>query len=371
MEHKEAESIYRLSVIIPAFNVADTLPATLESLFSVVIDDLEVIIVDDGSLDRTAAIARSFRTRDDRIKIISQENRGLSCARNAGFSHARGEWVMFLDAGDRLLSDGLTAVREHLDDPGNVILFPFVLSNNEGRLHKTNVGIEAAAGYLDARVRASDLRSLMLGKGTSCDPESLERISFCSYNSCCSRIMRRSLLNSIFTTTDRFGNVELFFESVSSMGEDRFFELILWTALGDSLITLSSRALYHYDVGNETIATHLTLSILDHLPLRRKVIFERMCGDWLSLDEADLLMSKDLWEYFLTTTLLYEREEIALRARWKRLAYEEGFAEYFKTLPEHTLQMRIYSMVIGGLIQHKRLEAALNIDKMLREYGLR
>lgn len=98
----------RVSVIIPARNSARTLAATLDSLIRQTATDWEAIIVDDGSTDRTHALASGYAERDRRLSVIRQEGRGVSGARNAGLAAARADWVLFLDADDRLDPSHLT-----------------------------------------------------------------------------------------------------------------------------------------------------------------------------------------------------------------------------------------------------------------------
>src|SRR5687768_4414886 len=89
-----------VSVVVPAFNAEDSLEATLRSVAGQSWRDLEIIIVDDGSTDRTAAIAEAFCARDPRGTLLRKANNGVASARNHGLAHARGEWVAPVDADD-------------------------------------------------------------------------------------------------------------------------------------------------------------------------------------------------------------------------------------------------------------------------------
>jgi glycosyltransferase involved in cell wall biosynthesis len=84
-----------ISVVIPAYNAAAYLPDTLRSIAAQSLRPLEVVVVDDGSTDDTAAIARSFG-----VRVITQTNGGISMARNTGTQAARGEYIAFLDSDD-------------------------------------------------------------------------------------------------------------------------------------------------------------------------------------------------------------------------------------------------------------------------------
>lgn len=86
-----------VSVILPAFNSSQLIADAIDSALSQTYADIEVIVVDDGSTDDTAEIAKSY---GDRIRYIHQENAGPSTARNNGIKNARGEFVAFLDSDD-------------------------------------------------------------------------------------------------------------------------------------------------------------------------------------------------------------------------------------------------------------------------------
>jgi glycosyltransferase involved in cell wall biosynthesis len=89
-----------VSVIVPAYNVASYVGASLESALTQTIRDLEVIVVDDGSTDETGTIVAAFAARDDRVRVVSQPNAGLSSARNAALRIARGSYIALLDGDD-------------------------------------------------------------------------------------------------------------------------------------------------------------------------------------------------------------------------------------------------------------------------------
>lgn len=106
-----------VTVIIPAYNAEKYIGECLESVCSQTERSLEIIVVDDGSTDRTAAVAASFAEGDPRIRLISQPNAGPGPARNAALRAARGLYLAFVDADDILLPHAiehmLAAARRH------------------------------------------------------------------------------------------------------------------------------------------------------------------------------------------------------------------------------------------------------------------
>ena len=88
----------KISVIIPVYNVEKYLAECLTSVVNQTFKDIEIICVNDGSTDNSPKILKEFAQKDSRIKIINQENQGLSAARNTGLDVATGEYVSFIDS---------------------------------------------------------------------------------------------------------------------------------------------------------------------------------------------------------------------------------------------------------------------------------
>lgn len=89
-----------VSVVIPAYNVEQYISTSVESLLKQTYKNIEIIIVDDGSMDNTLKKSEEFRARDSRVKVLHQENRGVAQARKAGILSARGKYICFVDADD-------------------------------------------------------------------------------------------------------------------------------------------------------------------------------------------------------------------------------------------------------------------------------
>jgi glycosyltransferase involved in cell wall biosynthesis len=121
----------RVTVLIPARNAAGFLPEALESVRLQTLQDLEVLVVDDGSTDATAEVARAGGSR---VRLLQLEHGGVSRARNHGMRNARGLFIVFLDADDRLAPLLVErAVRFLEKDPGLGFVFSnFVLSYEDG-----------------------------------------------------------------------------------------------------------------------------------------------------------------------------------------------------------------------------------------------
>ena len=90
----------RLSVIIPAYNIDEYIGKCLDSILRQTYSNLEIIVIDDGSTDKTAEIIDQFALQDSRLTIIHKKNEGVSVARNTGIQIATGEYFFFFDGDD-------------------------------------------------------------------------------------------------------------------------------------------------------------------------------------------------------------------------------------------------------------------------------
>ena len=146
------ESGIKVSVVIPAYNAGQTLDQTLASARGQSHRHLEIIVVDDGSTDDTAAVAAAQVAEDPRVSVISQANAGVAAARNAGVAAAEGEFVALLDADDlwapRKIEQQL-AVFARSDARVALVYTWFALLDGQSRIIKLGPEIRHEGDVLD------------------------------------------------------------------------------------------------------------------------------------------------------------------------------------------------------------------------------
>ena len=126
--------IPKISVIVPVYNVEPYLRQCLDSLVGQTLREIEIICINDGSPDDSQRILEAYARADARVRVISQENMGLSGARNTGMRHITGEYTMFLDSDDWLALDccqrAYAAARQHEAD---VVIWNYVQERQHSR----------------------------------------------------------------------------------------------------------------------------------------------------------------------------------------------------------------------------------------------
>lgn len=98
-----AQELPLISIIVPVYQVKEYLNECVESLTAQTYTNLEILLVDDGSTDGSGEICDQYAAGNDRVRVVHQENRGLSAARNAGLDCAKGEYIAFVDSDDVVL----------------------------------------------------------------------------------------------------------------------------------------------------------------------------------------------------------------------------------------------------------------------------
>jgi glycosyltransferase involved in cell wall biosynthesis len=127
-----------ISVIIPAYNAERFMVSTLESVLSQTYAPIEVLVIDDGSTDATAALVDRYRAKDPRIRLFSQPNAGVAAARNHGIAAARGEFIAPIDADDIWFPEFLEQVLEPMADPAVGLVYAWsVFIDEQSQLMKT------------------------------------------------------------------------------------------------------------------------------------------------------------------------------------------------------------------------------------------
>ena len=124
----------KISIVVPAYNAESSIERCVRSVLEQDFKDFELIVVDDGSQDSTAAIVQRLAANDSRIILIRQENGGEMAARAAGIRKAKGTWMYFLDSDDAIIPDTLSSMYSHIADDIDVVVYEFSLNGKMTRL---------------------------------------------------------------------------------------------------------------------------------------------------------------------------------------------------------------------------------------------
>lgn len=171
-------SKYKISIIIPVYNVAEYLPACLDSLVNQTLQDIEIIAVNDGSPDNSLEILTDYQQRyPEKVKVFTTANMGVSHARNYGFQKSQGEFIWFVDSDDFVETNGAEKLyNKAISDNNDLVLFQYrTLDSQTGE-----------ASEVFTRIHSQNFRLLE-------KPYEMVRLSMYPWN----KIFKRTLLQDV------------------------------------------------------------------------------------------------------------------------------------------------------------------------------
>lgn len=176
-----------ISVIIPVYNMERYLSRCLDAVLCSTNPDFELLLINDGSTDRSLEICVEYARRDSRIRLFSQENQGVSAARNRGLEECAGEWVVFVDADDIISPAFLALIAAEDYGAQDMLLFDFARTEQD----LLNAGKQSGA---PKKIRYSKEEMLDLFRATFCCGQLVENGNV-NLNSSNARAFKRAIIH--------------------------------------------------------------------------------------------------------------------------------------------------------------------------------
>ena len=211
----------KYSVIIPVYNSEKTIKRCIESISLQNRPDVEIIVINDGSTDKTESICKALQTEHKNIIYITKENGGVSSARNLGLSVATGEFVMFVDSDDYVDNNCFDTIDKYIKSNADFYQFGFSIV--------ANGLVKEVRSFSECKINTPSEKESFLSDG----------IVTRSINSPCAKIFKRKIINE----------QNLRFCEDLSVGEDLTF-VFSFLLLAERLERLSDK-IYFADTGNE------------------------------------------------------------------------------------------------------------------------
>lgn len=221
----------KLSILVPVYNVEKYLPRCIESVLSQDFTDYEVILVDDGSPDKSGNICDEYSIKyPNRIKVVHKENGGHNSARLAGFNKASGKYIMFLDSDDYLQPNALTVLYNKIEEGYDIV------KGTNNRVYNDDNYIIEKYSYLNKSIEGS--QSYLV---------SLLKYEIPPY-------LWGGIYKKELFTTDMFDKV-----STLSIGEDWVMNLLIWRKVTKYYIT--EDVVYSYYINPKSIMQSKVMSL--------------------------------------------------------------------------------------------------------------
>ncbi len=314
---KRVHASQTISVIMPVYNQAEFLVTAVRSVLAQDHRNLDIILVDDGSTDGSDEMCDAFAQEDSRIRVIHQENAGLSAARNAGLEIAHGTWLAFIDSDDAVGPHYLSTL------------------------------LDAATGANAEIAIAQQLR--FAGDPPAELQDDIERVRIISGCEACANMYRRE--DFIFDTAHSKLFKRSLFDTlrfpVGKRNEDAFISHLL--LYPQERIAICEGCFYGYRINpNGIMAKPISAESFDILEAleERIAFYERMGDDELAKQSQGLLR---WWHVMLVAEAHLAKRDTEVPERWRM-----GFAEMLRELGEHTADQPMASKLLAALLARIR-----------------
>ena len=243
-----------VSVIVPVYNAENGLEECVDSVIKQTWENLEIILIDDGSSDKSSIICDRLCEKDARVSVIHQINRGVSYARNVGLIRAHGEYVVFVDSDDKLTIDSVQIRMMGIVDSDLVVAGYDVVDSNDKKLYEMNK-------YETKRLTQIEMLMLMFGEHT------------CGYQG--------YLWNKLFKM-EIIRNYSLKFQEDIHYNEDRLF--VVEYLMKAKKVVIESTTVYFYKINPKGVMESA------------KRFSREVYNKWITEFDAYRVMSRELRE---------------------------------------------------------------------------
>lgn len=284
------------SILIPSYNSETHIDECIRSVLEQSEQDYEIIVVNDGSTDKSGKILEKYSQRDNRIKVINQENKGLFQTRYIALEVARGKYIVFLDSDDTLKHNALTRLKDvFFNEQLDMIIYKFDLIYDSGKRIISKPVFEHDKLFDNESKKELLYKKLMLGS---------------SINSMCIKAIRREY----FTMREKNIDVNI------TMSEDLVHTLDPIT--NAKKIKYINESLYNYRIHSNSMTKKFDSNTYNSLRIVHKILFQYL-NDW------DLNT-----EYY--RELIYQRflKSMASMLLFSRSKITEKKEEYLNTVKE-------------------------------------
>lgn len=310
----------KVSVIIPVYNAAKYLDKCLESICGQTYQNLEIILVNDGSTDDSWSICERWERKDKRINVINKVNRGPSETRNRGIDIATGEYIYFVDSDDYIACNLIEEVVNYMNKGYDMVSFNHYKVYERGRIEKS-VHLEQAE-YIKSNKMDNQLFFLQ------------KLLKYKLGWETCTRIFRREIINEY--------NIR-FLEDIN-LAEDLYFNLC-YCAHSRKIFNLD-KELYYYRQHSESIMSYEKLRLnVDKMDLLGQAVLKHYCA---YEDCKDLLEIFPVIYFMLVDHVIRRYKNLKhlaikeiRKAIWEELENSDFFVSQLEKLKKHKIYLRM------------------------------
>lgn len=317
------------SVLVPIYNVEAYLDTCIQSLVSQTYTDFEIILLDDGSPDSSGAMCDAWAEKDERIRVIHRENRGLFTTRLDEIEAALGEYLVFVDSDDYVREDLLAFLKKHIDAcECDVVTYGRNIVENENAVRQVDWAV-----YPDGTTLEADARHVMLARSF----RNNDLVSI--WAKCVKRTLMQDLLPELWE-----------YEGVNN-GEDRIFSTAILSRF--TRLVYTDEKLYFYRCSGQGMSnTAQVKHFPDSLVCRRAMKhFVEVCECAQKKHTIDCFWNREWYGslYLLKEYLRFDVPKETYRSIYKQM--KQSVKEYGHCSLKYRLMFACFHPVFYRLIQ--------------------
>jgi glycosyltransferase involved in cell wall biosynthesis len=240
-----------ISIIIPVYKVEKYLEQCMNSVLQQTYRNIEIILIDDGSPDRSGLMCDEYAAKDSRVKVVHKTNGGVSAARNKGLEEAAGDWILFVDSDDWIESDGCeVALKTAMENNSDIVMFDYtIVTKNKSSVFggfSENFIISEKAEFEKIQQNILSLEKNLFYRN----------FPFLFFYSIANKLYRKKILEDIF-----------FCENVIIYEDADFFMQALESCRRMSVI---AKSLYNYRFNDQSAVHTYQAQLMDSMKIRLK-----------------------------------------------------------------------------------------------------
>ena len=287
-----------ISVIVPIYNVQSYLKQCVESLINQTYKNIEIILVNDGSTDKSGEIAKQLKNIDDRIKLIDKKNEGLGYARNSGLNIAKGNYVIFIDSDDYVAREMIEDLYDELKkNNSDTCLGGFKQVDDSGKI----LFIEE---YRSQVITGRDIYFNLLPKMLGSAPEKSDSI-------------RMSVWNGIYSMDIIKKNNIKFPSEREYISEDIIFDMEYYKYCNS--VTITNTSYYYYRLNYSSLTKRYKSNRFE----LSKILYKYIESELLKNNMGDDVIYRAKRQFFINVRLCIKQENIKISNKKFNKAIED------------------------------------------------
>lgn len=327
-----------ISIIVPIFNVADYLGQCIDSILNQTFKNFELILINDGSLDKSGEICNEYANRDARIRVIHKKNEGVSSARNTGLNVAKGKFIGFIDPDDDIEPNMYQILYEDaLRNTADIVICPIRTIN----FITNDMKISTVWEEVNVAVDKTTIKNFII-------PSIVNR-KYYSLLSCCNKLYRRSCFDD---TKNRF-------DESRNHGEDARLNIRLLEQINS--IVFVEEPLYNYYVRKRNSLTQIFRTDFYDYILDNKVFGMYLCNKYSlssligEINNKYLFSTLNYIEDTVNSTLSMDQKLDILTKIFNDTEFRKSINEFYES--------RFYYKLFAWLCIHNHKRILISVIK--------